>query len=144
MLLSAHFTLEELILSQLAERRRIDNTPNEHVVGNLRHLAAGLEEVRALLGSPLLISSGYRCGALNQAVGGATRSQHVQGLAADFICPPAGRPEEICRRIAASAIAFDQLIYEYTWCHVSFGTPARRQALTLDRTSRGYLPGIAG
>jgi len=144
MLLSAHFTLEELIHSQVAERRRIDNTPDDHIVGNLRRLAAGLDEVRDLLGKPLLISSGYRCVALNETVGGAARSQHVEGLAADFICPLAGRPEEICKRIARSGIAFDQLIYEYTWCHVSFGTPARRQPLTLGRNGKGYVPGIAG
>ena len=36
---------------------------------------------------PILINSGYRSPALNRAVGGATRSNHLTGCAADIRCP---------------------------------------------------------
>jgi zinc D-Ala-D-Ala carboxypeptidase len=146
--LSDHFTVEELVQSQTAERRGIDNTPTDAIIANLRFLASRLEQVRALLGAPILISSGYRCPALNQAVGGAANSQHMQGLAADLICPRMGTPVEVCRRIAQSDLAFDQLIYEYTWCHLGLGQrlgdPPRRHIMTLNRATGGYDLGING
>ena len=142
--LSPHFSLEELVHSQTAERQNIDNTPTPEIIENLRMLAAGLEQVRDLLGKPVTVSSGYRCPALNTAVGGAIDSQHMQGQAADIISPGVGTPLEICRLIDASGIRFDQLIYEYDWCHISFSPEPRRERLTLDRGTGGYLPGIVG
>jgi uncharacterized protein YcbK (DUF882 family) len=47
-------------------------------------LVAGLEELRAIVGRPIRIVSGWRCRTHNRAVGGATRSQHVLGKAADL------------------------------------------------------------
>ena len=42
-----------------------------------------LEQLRQRVGKPLIINSGYRCARHNRAVGGAPRSQHVLGTAAD-------------------------------------------------------------
>lgn len=47
-------------------------------------LVAGLEELRRLVGRPIRIVSGYRCPRHNKAVGGAQRSRHVYGDAADL------------------------------------------------------------
>lgn len=43
-----------------------------------------LEEVRRSFASPVVITSGCRCEAHNQAVGGAPGSYHVKGMAADI------------------------------------------------------------
>jgi uncharacterized protein YcbK (DUF882 family) len=43
-----------------------------------------LETLRALWGKPLVITSGYRCRAHNEAVGGASGSEHLRGRAADI------------------------------------------------------------
>jgi uncharacterized protein YcbK (DUF882 family) len=43
-----------------------------------------LEEIRVAIGKPIIIMSGYRCEAHNAKVGGAKKSQHVQGTAADI------------------------------------------------------------
>ena len=43
-----------------------------------------LEKIRALLGTPVYISSGCRCEAHNEAVGGVSGSKHVAGQAADI------------------------------------------------------------
>lgn len=49
-----------------------------------RALLRGLESYRARLGHGVRIVSGYRCVAHNRAVGGASRSQHLYGSAADI------------------------------------------------------------
>lgn len=131
MQLSQHFSLEELCASEAAERAGIDNSAPQEVLAQLRILAYGLEDIRDLLDQPMHINSGYRCPALNKAVGGAPNSQHMTGNAADFICPSFGRPVDICRVIVTSGIEFDQLIYEYSWVHVSFvGSQPRGSVLT--------------
>jgi zinc D-Ala-D-Ala carboxypeptidase len=128
--LTAHFTLEELTRSNTGERLGIDNTPDLNTVAHLTITAMGLEKVRALLGAPLNIDSGYRCEALNKAVGGVPDSAHVSGYAADFVCPGYGSPLMVARAVAGSDIAFDQVIQEGSWCHISFDPRLRHQALT--------------
>ncbi len=49
-----------------------------------RHLVQHLEELRALVGRPLRIVSGYRCPTWNRKVGGAVRSRHLTGEAVDL------------------------------------------------------------
>ncbi len=44
-----------------------------------------LQKIREHFGSAVTITSGYRCAARNKAVGGANRSKHKEGCAADFI-----------------------------------------------------------
>ena len=145
MRLSENFTLEELTASETAARKGIDNTPSEEVIDNLKRLAAALQEVRALLNHrAILVSSGYRSPELNQAVGGSATSDHCKGLAADFICPSYGTPNDIVRAIAASDLPFKQVIREFDkWVHLSIpeeGQEPRKQALIIDREgTRAYV-----
>ena len=143
MLLTPNFSLEQLIYSETAQRERIDNTPGAHVVDNLRLLAQGLEQVQALTGFPLEISSGYRSPDLNRRVGGTSASQHTQGLAADFTCAAFGAPADIIKAISASGIGFDQCILEYEqWVHISFSETPRGRVLTIYDAEQGYLEGL--
>lgn len=133
--LTPHFTLEELTASQSAARLGLDNTPPPEMVDALKRTAQLLEEVRALLGRPVLVSSGYRAPAVNRAVGGAANSAHMLGCAADFSCPSFGSPLDICRAIAGSPIAFDQLIHEFrAWVHIAWSPQPRKMVLTIDST----------
>jgi hypothetical protein len=137
--LTAHFALEELACT---EHRELDNTPPPEVVGTLRTTAARMEEVRRLLGErPISVSSGYRCPALNRAVGGSRTSAHLSGHAVDFNCYRFGSPLEVCRAIAGAGLGFDQLIEEGTWTHISFDPRMRRQVLTR-RPGGGYGLGL--
>ena len=142
--LSPHFSLAELTGSQVATRQGIDNTPVPAIIANLTRLAMLLEQVRALVGAPITISSGYRSPALNKAVGGASNSAHVLGLAADISTNKLA-PKALAMLIRQSGILFDQLIYEGTWVHIglSAGTP-RRQVLTAKFAggSVSYVTGI--
>jgi hypothetical protein len=136
--LSPHFTLRELVASS---HRTIDNMPiGEGLVSQLTTVAQKLlEPIRARFG-PLHISSGYRCRALNEAIGGAPNSAHVFGCAADFIpIDPVVTTADVVRWICASPITFDQVIDENTatagWVHIGklrpgFETTPRLEALT--------------
>ena len=143
MQLTQSFSLEALIHSETAARRGIDNSPAGDVIVNLKRLAEGLEAVQSLLGHSIQISSGYRCPELNAAVGGAGKSQHTQGLAADIVCPHFGSPIDIARAIMASNIAFDQCINEWgRWVHVSFSAAPRGRVLSIYDSKNGYLEGL--
>jgi hypothetical protein len=137
--LTPHFAVEELSCTQL---REFDNTPPPEVVGTLRMTAARMERVRRLLGDRVIsVSSGYRCRALNRAVGGARTSAHLTGEAVDFNCYGFGDPLAVCRALTASDLAFDQMIEEGTWVHISFDPRMRRQVLTR-RDGGGYGLGL--
>jgi hypothetical protein len=142
--LSPHFSLEELVASNEAARRGIDNSPTPEALAALKRTALGLETVRMRLGgAPIIISSGYRCQALNRAIGSKDTSQHLLGEAADFICPRFGSPAHIVSVLKDSDVPYDQLILEFAhsgggWVHVSFSERNRRQAFSLDE--RGVQP----
>lgn len=137
MQLSPHFTLEELTHSDLASRKGWDNTPNEQETANLKRLANFLEAVRTILGKPIYINSGFRSKAVNDLVGSKDSSQHRIGCAAD-IRVQGMTPDEVCRKIIASGLAYDQLIREFdAWTHISVPSyeidRPRRQALIIDK-----------
>ncbi len=50
-------------------------------------LAAEFEAIRELVGGPLVVRSAYRTPAYNAKVGGAIKSQHLQGRALDLSVP---------------------------------------------------------
>lgn len=143
MQLSPSFSLEQLTYSETAENSGIDNTPPPEILENLKRLAQGLEVLQKVLGAPLEISSAYRCAALNEAVGGSSASQHMQGLAADIACPDFGPPLAVARAIQRSGIDFDQCILEYgRWVHLSFSDAPRQRLLTIYDEKDGYLAGL--
>jgi hypothetical protein len=134
--LSPHFTLDELTHT---DHREIDNSPTQAEIENLQRLANFLEEVKTVLGGkPVMISSGFRCKALNDAVGSKDTSQHRIGCAADFRVPGM-TPDEVVRAIIASGIGYQQIIREFDrWTHISVPNQAdetpRKQALIIDKS----------
>ena len=118
--LSQHFRLSEFTRSATASARGIDNTLNqsnaEHsrIINNLRALCENvLEPLRRHFNVPIRINSGYRSPALNKAVGGAKRSYHLQGRAADI---PLRRDWYAYIR---DHLPHTELINEGTWIHVA-------------------------
>lgn len=144
MKLSPNFSLAELTASEIGARKGWDNTPNLDEVRNLERLAVFLEEVRALLGKPILINSAFRSKQVNDGVGSRDTSQHRIGCAAD-IRVPGMNPDQVCRAVIEAKLPYDQIIREFYnietraggWTHISVPntkemTP-RRQALIIDR-----------
>lgn len=142
MQLSPHFTLAEATTSATAVARGIDNTPSDGERLLLRYVALHMEHVRRLLGNnPITITSWFRSGALNKAVGGVPDSAHRLGQAVDFTCYRFGSVLAICQAIEHSPLMFDQLIWEKgAWVHLSFEHTLRRQVLQYD--GRSYKPGL--
>lgn len=127
-----HFTLDELTRSATARRLGIDNTPTRQAAVNLERLVDNLlDPLREAYGAPIYVNSGYRCPALNRAVGGAAGSQHLTGEAADITAgSKAGnrRLYELLRNLPV-----DQAINEhnFAWLHVSYGPRHRRSFFAL-------------
>jgi hypothetical protein len=134
--LTPHFTFEEL--TQVGPHLGIDNDPPVAIAGNLVKVAEKCEQARAILGVPIRISYGYRCEALNLAVGGSETSAHMLALAADMI------PDGMDLRVAWDKLAadpsycadVDQLIIERGCVHVGLAIPLHgnipRHELRLD------------
>lgn len=126
--LSPHFTLQELTKTGTG----LDNTPNAEQRKHLEALAQHLEAVRALVATPVTITSGFRSPAVNKAVSGSTTSAHLRGDAADFTCRGID-PAAICEMIRDSDIPYDQIIDEERngkrWVHIGFADKPRRQYL---------------
>lgn len=122
MKISPNFTANELIRSQTAARRGINNRPNVEQFTNLIYLATVLEQVRSLFGSPVHITSGYRSLELNRAIGSNDNSRHVLGLAADFVVSGVSN-KNVFNEIKASNIPYRTVILEFPesangWIHL--------------------------
>ena len=127
MKLTANFTLDELVKSQTAVRKDINNMPNPDQIENLKALAANiLQPVRSHFDKPLIISSGFRCAELCIAIGSSINSQHAKGEASDFEIW--GTSNEELATWIKSELEFDQLILEFWsednpnsgWVHCSY------------------------
>ena len=117
-----YFTISELLHSDTAVARKIWNGANREQEDNLTALVdAILDPLRIFYGLPIRISSGFRCPALNRAVGGVANSQHLRGEAADIDTGNIAANRRLAKMIVDLKLPFDQLIDEsnYAWVHVS-------------------------
>ncbi len=144
--LSAHFTLHEMLTSETAVRFSLAEQfdPPKNVVQSLERLCQQvLEPLRLTLNTSIHVNSGYRCHRVNQMVGGATKSQHLFGQAADIVVFNSD-VETLFQTIRATSLPFDQLIQEFDhWVHVSFRDNPRRNVLRATKTATGrtlYTP----
>jgi zinc D-Ala-D-Ala carboxypeptidase len=145
--LSAHFSLREFTRSAEAARKGIDNTPSPAIISNLVATAQMLEKIRALIQSPIRITSGYRCLRLNRAIGSKDTSDHIRGLAADIDADSFASPFHLATTLAprVDSLAIGQLILEFDeWVHVSTKLPAKPINRILTINSSGVFPGIKG
>ena len=125
MMITKNFSREELVASATAKRLKIDNTPTKEQEAKLYLLAYQiLQPLRDRYGKPIRVSSGFRCKALNKAVGGVPTSQHQKGEAADI---NNGATENkklflLAKKMMANGeLKVGQLIDEknYSWIHIS-------------------------
>jgi len=150
MRISESFQLDEFTRSQYAVRNGIDNSPPDAAISRLKDLVSYvLQPLRDHYGQAVTISSGYRCEALNSAIGGAPSSQHIDGKAADIEIVGIDNLE--VATWLATNLPFDQLILEYYvngspnsgWIHVSYEHEQnRRQILTKIKGVSGYSVGL--
>lgn len=139
-----HFELKEFTESATARRHGIANEPPFEAVENLKALCVfTLEPLREELGSPLIITSGYRSKAVNDLITHhSSTSQHMKGQAADFYVghtdstdntenSVASRRELLINAfrqiITSEIIDYDQLILYPTFIHVSYVSRAKNR-----------------
>ena len=134
MKLSNNFSLNELIRSQTAERKGIDNTPSAEHQENLKKLCTNvLQPIRDHFGKVVTVSSGYRSPELCIAIGSKTTSQHAKGEAADFEI--FGVSNKVLADWIHNNINYDQLILEFWspedpnkgWIHCSYSRDNNRK-----------------
>ena len=124
-----HFTIEELYASATAKAKGINNKPNVQQTINLVYLTAYvLEPLRVAMNEPIKIGSGFRCQALNKAVGGVYNSQHLKGQAVDLCIDGDLKKGKKWFDYIRKNLPFDQLIWEHNskgsyWVHVSYVYP---------------------
>ena len=124
-----HFTIEELYASATAKAKGINNKPNVQQTINLVYLTAYvLEPLRVAMNEPIKIGSGFRCQALNKAVGGVYNSQHLKGQAVDLCIDGDMKKGKKWFDYIRKNLPFDQLIWEHNskgsyWVHVSYVYP---------------------
>jgi uncharacterized protein YcbK (DUF882 family) len=144
--MTPNFTLAEFVFSQTAARRGIDNSLPDNLRANAIDTLQMMESIRAALGDvPIIITSGYRGPALNAAIGGSKRSDHMQARAVDFRAPRFGSPHTICTRLApmVDQLGIGQLIHEFgQWVHVSTAIPSRLVNRVITISHAGTFPGI--
>ena len=82
--LTRNFSLQELIKSDTAIRKGIDNNPNADQIEKLKRLCENiLQPVRDHFGR-VKVTSGFRSPELCVAIGSSVNSQHAKAEAADF------------------------------------------------------------
>ena len=124
--LTRNFTLSELIKSDTAIRKGINNNPNAEQIEKLKALCENiLQPVRDHFGR-VKVTSGFRSVELCLAIGSSANSQHAKAEAADFECPGVDNVElaDWIKR----ELPYDQLLLEfYTpgepnsgWIHCSY------------------------
>ena len=128
MKLSKNLSLSEVIKSNTALRKGIDNSPTEAHIENLKYVAEKVfQPTRDHFGVPIYISSGYRSQALNEAIGGSPRSFHSHGMALDL--DQDGRNKGVSNAdvffYIKECLPFTELIWEFgdetnpNWVHVA-------------------------
>lgn len=130
-----YFSFQEFERSETAYRHGIDNTLPDKLKGNVAVLVDKvLDPLREAWGKPIAVTSGYRCAALNKAVGGSATSHHCKGMAADLTTGNRVENRRIFQLIIDLGLPFTQLIDEknFSWVHVSLDpADVKRQVLKL-------------
>lgn len=141
MQLSKNFTLEELVRSDTAKEKGIENEPGKREIEALRQIAINvLQPIRDQFGRTR-VTSGYRSPALSVAVGSTVTSQHTRGEAVDFYCTDTPMDQVLGWIVDKSDLPFDQIIDEIDVLgiiHISY-KHNRREILKQTSRNRSYV-----
>jgi len=127
MKISEHVSYNEAIYSDTALRLNIKNEPNDYQISNMVGIANNIfEPLREYVGGPIKITSMFRNEILNRAIGGAKRSQHMEGRAMDLDDTFGHKTNAGMYKFIKENLNFDQLVWEFgtaenpDWIHVSY------------------------
>lgn len=123
LMLSPHFSYEEMTRSAWAEENNVENTPDDLQLAGLINLCWKLGEPLREVFGPIRVNSGFRCQAVNEGVHGVGNSKHLSGEAMDIYLPSEKLGKEYFLFIQKN-VDFDQLLFEHSrsgavWIHCS-------------------------
>ena len=87
------------------------------------------------------VTSGYRCEALNEVLGGSSTSDHCLGKAADIVLAKNRRKEAF--HYIREHLPYDQLLWEFgdetapDWIHVSYRSEVENRKQVLIASKQG-------
>lgn len=155
--MAQYFSIFEFTKSDTAKKLNIDNTPNEQEMDNLIQTMRLMDKIREkwtvycnenYLSKPqIVITSGFRCEALNKALGGSKTSYHRYGLAADFEANNGQNKalfEVIVDMIDNGEITVSQLIWEKgdsnnpDWTHIALYDGKKKNEILRYEEGKGY------
>ena len=130
-----YFSIAEFLRSDAAEKYQVSNIPGDEellkVLTNINALVNRvLDPLRAMIGRPIIITSGYRSRRINELVGGSKTSQHLTGKAADFhVRGFTPQQMNVVYQTIQMLFDFDQLIFypSKNIIHVSWNGDKNRQ-----------------
>lgn len=130
-----YFSITEFLHSTTAEKYQVNNIPSDEellaVLTNIKALVDNvLDPLRAMIGRPIIITSGYRSEQVNELVGGSKTSQHLSGKAADIhVQGYTPKQMDMVFRMIQMCYDFDQLIFypSKNIIHVSWNGDKNRQ-----------------
>lgn len=117
-----YFSFKEMIQSDIAKSKGIENIPDWEQIDALRSLIETiLDPLREWYGKSITVNSGYRSEALNSAVGGVSTSFHRYGQAADITAGNRTENEKLFNYIKDN-LPFSELGWEGngTWVHIGW------------------------
>lgn len=127
-----YFTFTEFERSATAYRHGIDNALPEAAKKNVAALVdTVLDPLREAWGKSITVTSGYRCPALNKAVGGVPTSMHLTGHAADITTGNEVDNRKLYQLAQDLRLPYFELIgkkYGFKWLHISYD-PSRQQRI---------------
>ena len=143
--INKHVSYKEGVRSRTADRRGLDNTPNESQLKCMKEIAEDLfEPLREWVGGPIKINSFFRGEPVNTAIGGSKYSQHMKGQAIDIDDTFGHKTNAEMYHYIKDNLDFDQLIWEFgddknpNWVHVSYVTHREnRKKLTIAKRIDG-------
>lgn len=119
--ISKYFTMGEAIHSSVAIKRGIKNTPSWSEQANIRYTAKRLDEVRKILGRPIVVSSWFRSEKLNKAIGGSSTSGHRKGMSVDIMLKKGSAGKKEYEKVKTKLKSYDQIIYYPKRGHLHIG-----------------------
>lgn len=136
--ISEHISYDEAVKSNTAKRLNIENKPNDYQISNMVGVAENIfEPLRKWVGGKIKINSFFRSDALNRAIGGSKRSQHIEGRAIDIDDTFGLKTNAQMFNYIKKNLNFDKLIWEFgtdknpDWVHVSFISKDENRGIVL-------------
>ena len=145
--MAKYFTLAQCLYSNTAQKQGIRNVPGvdgstfpidghqikENINLTMRYCVNPIKDVFP----GIIITSMYRSGKLNTAIGGSPTSQHCFGMAADIKDLNGTPTSDLFNWIVDNIPAWDQVIWEFpergsrSWVHISYNKDRNRRRTTL-------------